>query len=141
MKTITLRQPWATLMARGYKKLETRSWATKHRGPLLIHASKQISKADLELCKIYPFNLFVGDPGKLPLGCIVGAVNVTDVHRTEDVVVSINGRERAFGDYSEGRYAWRCINAQEFADPIYTKGALSLWDYSGQLPDLKGDNS
>ena len=39
MKVLTLTQPWATLVAIGAKRIETRSWATKYRGPLLIHAA------------------------------------------------------------------------------------------------------
>ncbi len=40
MKAISLLQPWATLVAIGAKRIETRSWATNYRGPLAIHASK-----------------------------------------------------------------------------------------------------
>jgi hypothetical protein len=40
MKAITLYQPWATLVAMGKKRIETRSWSTNYRGPLAIHAGK-----------------------------------------------------------------------------------------------------
>ena len=40
MKLISLWEPWATLMALGAKKVETRSWDTNYRGLLAIHASK-----------------------------------------------------------------------------------------------------
>ena len=43
MKALTILQPWASLMACGAKKIETRSWATKYRGPLAIHAAKHIN--------------------------------------------------------------------------------------------------
>ena len=33
MKAVTVRQPWATLIALGMKRFETRSWQTKYRGP------------------------------------------------------------------------------------------------------------
>lgn len=39
MKAITLHQPWASLVVFAHKKIETRSWATKHEGWLGIHAS------------------------------------------------------------------------------------------------------
>ena len=39
MKVITLTQPWATLVAIGAKRIETRSWPTRYRGPLAIHAA------------------------------------------------------------------------------------------------------
>lgn len=38
MKALTLQQPWAQLVALGVKTIETRSWSTKYRGRLLIHA-------------------------------------------------------------------------------------------------------
>ncbi len=41
MKAISILQPWASLVALGHKKIETRSWNTKYRGELLIHASKK----------------------------------------------------------------------------------------------------
>ena len=40
MKALTLHQPWASLIAVGAKKIETRPWSTKYRGPLAIHAGK-----------------------------------------------------------------------------------------------------
>ena len=44
MKAITIWQPWAEFIAAGVKHNETRSWATKYRGPIAIHAAvKHIS--------------------------------------------------------------------------------------------------
>jgi hypothetical protein len=40
MKAISIRQPWATLIARGVKTVEVRGRRTLHRGPLLIIASR-----------------------------------------------------------------------------------------------------
>jgi hypothetical protein len=39
---LTLHQPWASLIALGVKTIETRSWSTKYRGPLAIHAGKKV---------------------------------------------------------------------------------------------------
>jgi len=41
MKALTLYQPWAMLVATGWKEIETRDWYTRYRGPLAIHASKR----------------------------------------------------------------------------------------------------
>src|SRR5579885_3051649 len=38
VKALTLHEPWATLIARGLKEVETRDWYTSYRGPLAIHA-------------------------------------------------------------------------------------------------------
>lgn len=40
MKLISLTQPWAALVAHGFKRFETRGWFTDYRGPLAIHATK-----------------------------------------------------------------------------------------------------
>lgn len=40
MKAISVKQPWANLIASGRKTIETRTWATDYRGPLLIVSSK-----------------------------------------------------------------------------------------------------
>lgn len=45
MKAISIRQPWASLIANGTKTIETRTWSTDHRGPLLICASKPDGRA------------------------------------------------------------------------------------------------
>ena len=48
MKTITLKQPWASLVANGYKEYEFRSWKIKYRGDILIHAGKGIDKEEIK---------------------------------------------------------------------------------------------
>jgi hypothetical protein len=40
MNALTILQPFASLAAREFKRYETRSWATKYRGKLAIHAGK-----------------------------------------------------------------------------------------------------
>ena len=48
LKVLTLRQPWATLVAEGIKKYEFRSWKTNYRGKILIHAGIGIDKEDMK---------------------------------------------------------------------------------------------
>ena len=38
MKVLTIKQPYASMIVNNYKKYEFRSWKTKYRGKLLIHA-------------------------------------------------------------------------------------------------------
>ena len=45
IKAVSLLQPWASLIAAGAKKFETRSWSTTYRGPLLICASRPLGVA------------------------------------------------------------------------------------------------
>src|SRR6202030_2406661 len=50
MKALTLTQPWATLVAIGAKRIETRSWPTLYRGPLAIYAAKRFPKWAQDTC-------------------------------------------------------------------------------------------
>jgi hypothetical protein len=41
LTAITLHQPWASLVAKGWKQYETRDWPTNHRGLIVIHAGRK----------------------------------------------------------------------------------------------------
>ena len=49
MKALTLTQPWATLIAVGAKRIETRSWGTSYRGRIAIHAAKGFASINIVL--------------------------------------------------------------------------------------------
>lgn len=71
MKVLTIKQPWATLIMQGNKRYEFRSWQTKYRGELLIHAGKGIDKEAMKrLSKYLPKELLVGK--------ILGKVTLVD---------------------------------------------------------------
>jgi len=53
MKALSIRQPWAWLIANGYKDIENRDWPTKFRGDFLIHAGATMTKADYEACILF----------------------------------------------------------------------------------------
>lgn len=149
MKAITLTQPWATLVAIGAKRIETRGWSTSYRGPLAIHAGKGLGpvggkKGLMSLCRSEPFRSvllaagILGTPA-LPLGAIVAtcelvAVVETAWFTTHDYwpAYPLTDQERAFGDYTPGRFAWLLADVKPLPDPIPAKGALGLWDWQVQ---------
>lgn len=57
MKALTLWQPWASLVALGAKRIETRSWSTTYRGPLAIHAAARKPEVPNEDGWIGAYNL------------------------------------------------------------------------------------
>ena len=85
MKAISLWQPWASLIAYGAKRVETRAWATRYRGPIAIHAAKTRSHLrDLDAC--VEFQAVVASPGgpkHFPGGVIVAVAELADVWRVE----------------------------------------------------------
>jgi hypothetical protein len=153
MKALTLTQPWATLVAIGAKKIETRSWKTSYRGPLAIHAAKGFPKWAREfttqpICyesiRVYhhieprtPYSLMPG----YPLGFVLATCQLVNVLPVEVVdnannvwgvsLEPLSDRERAFGDYSPGRYAWILEDVKQLPEPIPAKGALQLWEFEG----------
>ncbi len=140
MKAITIKQPWATLIALGEKKFETRSWQTKYRGPLAIHAGKSIDK---DACENSWIKGVLKEHGitsykDLPTGVVLATVELKDCYKVEATLGhvsvlskgrTIEGLEVTFGDYTEGRYAWELDNLQVLSDPVVAKGQLSLWEW------------
>lgn len=87
MKALSIRQPWAWAILHGGKDVENRSWRTQHRGSLLIHAgAREDPDARGQLLAI---GLEV--PDTLPLGGIVGVVDVVDCVRGHESPWAING--------------------------------------------------
>ena len=74
-RILTVRQPWASLIVLGHKDIENRTWSTRYRGPLLIHAASVISRND-RIARAFAASMDIELPHKLPLGRIVGVVRL-----------------------------------------------------------------
>jgi hypothetical protein len=48
----------------------------------------------------------------------------------DELINRLTMEEKAFGDYSEGRYAWMLEDAVQFDEPIPAKGTLCIWEYT-----------
>jgi hypothetical protein len=130
IKALSLTQPWATLVAIGAKKIETRSWQTPYRGRLAIHASQRMGKEPIRLLFEEPFRSVLSaagyrPSGQLPLGVVVATCTLVTCCRVE--ILTLTEQERAFGDYSPGRWAWILEDVRPLGTPISMKGALGLW--------------
>ena len=137
MKALSLWQPWATLMAIGAKRIETRGWSTKYRGPLAIQAAKRFAQDERHLCMEEPFWSALTAAGltklsDLPLGALVCVVDLVDVVPTGPTLFSdairIPPLELPFGNYAPGRFAWKTENLRRFKEPILWKGRQQLFD-------------
>jgi hypothetical protein len=78
MKAISIRQPWAWLIVHGIKDIENRSWPTGYRGPLLIHASRTVDTANLDIVREACEAEGIDFPAELPTGGIVGEARIID---------------------------------------------------------------
>jgi hypothetical protein len=144
MKALTLTQPWASLVAVGAKRIETRSWSTRHRGPLAIHAGMTLPRSALALCDRSPFREALvkglGACPVLPLGAVVATAELAEVMRTTDprLRARLSEQELAFGDFTPGRYAWLLAGVRPLPEPIAARGALGLWQWHDAPAELAG---
>lgn len=129
MRVLSIREPFASLIASGDKKIETRSFKTNYRGELFIHASgKKIDKSIVD-------NTFINNmikDRKMQFGKIICRVKLVDcVYMDREFINSIKDtKEYQLGLYKEGRYAWILDNV-ELIEPIIAKGRLNIWNYQG----------
>lgn len=155
MKTITIKQPWASLIAHGIKDIENRTWACpkKYIGQrVLIHAG-----ADKRLMNIPPTDFMTEwqieqiftDKIKFPVlernifSVIIGSVEIVDcvvnhpsiwAEKTENYTVGMNPKQHEATTGKKVIYNWVLANPVLFEKPIPAKGKLSFWEYDGLLP-------
>lgn len=130
MKILSIRQPWAWLIVHGYKDVENRTWRTKYRGELYIHAGKSwgieggiygglaieqlLRRYDIPLPQNYSdYRYWL----TLPRGGIVGKVTLTDC------VFDSTSQWAMFGQ-------WHWIFTYPQRVPFFPcKGKLGIWEY------------
>lgn len=130
MKTLSIQQPWAQLIASGIKEVENRTWATKHRGKILIHASSKkvtaswYKKTFIEWAQVTANHQFFGNipyDDELPTCAIIGYVEVVDCEE---------GATDGYWDGFPEDVKWRLKDAYLFDEPILdVKGKLNLFEY------------
>lgn len=160
MKAISLWQPWASAIAFGSKRIETRSWKTSYRGPLAIHAAKRCVKGDLiHLAAYWGWTGAMWPVVRrdwyrvLPFGAIVAICQLIDCRPTgsftqeeldqrkyppafiviEDAKDLYGWSERLLGDFSLGRYGWVLDDVRPVDSPIPFKGKQGFFDVPDEL--------
>jgi len=147
MKALTLWQPWASLVTMGEKQVETRCWSTKYRGELAIHAAAKLPPRWLgesrwgqefgnELADVMHLRRGRVDTAirdLLPYGCILGVVKLVSIEETSRVREILCQRERIFGNFEDGRYAWNLELVERFEIPVPAKGQRLLWNWDREL--------
>lgn len=123
MKVLSIKEPFASLIKMGEKKIETRSWKTNYRGEIYIHASKTNVKVDERINELN--KLIEPLPGYILCKC-----NLKDcIYMDEKFIKKIKEtKEYNYGHYEVGRYAW-VLDLVEVIEPIKTNGKLGIWNY------------
>lgn len=129
MKVITVKQPFASLIAEGYKEYEFRTWKSSYRGELYIHAGLGIDK---EAMKRFDYlNL------EYPQGMIIAKCNMVDcveidekmkkILKEKDPIVYRGAIKKGINEKKD--YGFHLENVKKI-NPIPAKGKLSFWEYT-----------
>ena len=118
IKALTIRQPWAELILRGRKPYELRTWRTKYRGPLVIHAAAKVDKWDAR-----HFGL---DPESLVTSAFVGFAILSDVRPYTREDARLLRKRRAGHGWFPQNLAW-VLRKPRRISPVKAKGQLSLF--------------
>lgn len=110
MKVLTVHQPWASLIVAGIKDVENRSWPTRYRGKLGIHAASRYEQAAINQYA----DLLEGD---LPLGALIGSVTLVDC-------VEGCRSEWALPEM----WHWVLTDPKRLARPRWMSGQLGIWN-------------
>lgn len=133
MRAISLWQPWAELVMRGLKQVETRGWSIDHRGAIAIHASKKIFRPQqvTQACRAQMLQDGV-DSYFLKYGVVLCIVDIVDCLPAHEAVSYLSERELTYGDYDEGkgpRFAWKLENVRVLPTPIELAGHQGIFHW------------
>lgn len=136
MKVLSIRQPWADLIVLGLKKAEFRSWKSLYRGPVVIHASKQVEKdARLHFLRLLdkPWEWYVEKDVKERLGgyltyprtgVALGMAKLVEIARSEYFYKELG--------FSEESFAWIFEDVRPLKTEVPLKGRLGLFSIKGE---------
>lgn len=112
IRALSVRQPWPWAIFHAGKDVENRSWPTRHRGRLLIHAAATVDKAAVAAARKAGWRV----PGRLPCGVLVGEVWLVDCVR------------HARSEWAEpGQWHWLLSRPRAFGRPVPWTGARRLF--------------
>jgi len=117
MKALSIKQPWAWLIAAGHKDIENRSWHTNFRGKFLIHASKILDDEGLFILSNELFDEYDRTP--VTFGAIIGEAEIVDC---------VTESDSPWFENVEGNKGFVIINAKLFDMPIPYKGQLKFFE-------------
>lgn len=126
MKTLTIKQPFATLIVEGLKEYEFRTWKTNYRGEILIHAGKGVDKKAMKKYEYLGL--------EYPKGCIIGKATITDCIKIDDDARKILKEKNSiiYSNIIDNKdwngYGFKLENVEKLEN-IEVCGKLSFWEF------------
>ncbi len=125
MKALSIQQPFAYCITHGTKRVENRTWYTRVRGPVLIHASKAYQTDTEYVINAYSPDLDIIEMKRAPRGAIVGAAMLVACVRAHEVAE--DQRIWAGGP-------WCFVFADVMAySPIPYRGELGFFEFPDEI--------
>jgi hypothetical protein len=127
IKALSLKQPYAWLIANGYLLVDDRTWGTQYCGPMLIHASKGLYEQFYHHIKSST-NIPIPDRDKLEYGGIVGIGKLVLCCKPDDLPEGISHEQRVhFGGVYKEHYGFLFEQATPLAFMPYL-GKLGIFE-------------
>lgn len=131
MKALTIRQPWAWAIAAGHKPVENRTWTTRYRGPLAIHAAQAWD----ENGELYMARWLIKPPWwplgainqKPPTGVFVAVADLIDIHRAAVIQPCCLDWGQVPASADDMWFHWRLDNVRPLSQPVAGTGRQGLW--------------
>jgi hypothetical protein len=138
MKVISIWNPYAILLVRGFKNIETRGWPAPRtiiKKRIGIASTKIIRPEQRSVLSDEVFRFYYEKTGlscdlnQLPNGYLLGTAVLSSCDIiTDDDLNDITEEEQIYGIYETGRYAWRFREQTIFDTPIPVRGAQGIWE-------------
>ena len=119
VRVLSVQQPWAWAIVEGHKRVENRTWTTKHRGEVLIHAGANVRGPEEFEGLQREHHLRAPSRIEIDRGRIVGVAELTAVVTRKDA--------KRFGRWFEGPYGFVFRNAVALRKPVKLKSQLGLY--------------
>ncbi len=139
IRALTVRQPWAHMITYCGKSIENRSWPTRYRGMLAVHAGARSGwdsdGQDSPLVQ-QAWSAWANSAPALADGTIPLSRNTTSVTFSAVIAVArITGCHRAIGaaacscsPWSQAdQWHWELSNVRALDSPVPCRGSLGLW--------------
>lgn len=132
MRALTICQPYATLIMAGDKRVENRTWPTKYRGRLYVHAGKSRDWMSTKQLDGVEFCMHTQRPvSELPFGAVIGVATLIECLPIEEIRAGdwdekypwLRGHQ-----HTEGPWCWLFAESPASIGPWPFKGSQGLFD-------------
>lgn len=140
MKALTICQPWAWAIAHAGKRVENRTWPTRYRGPLAIHAGKSREYLDAEDPQAWPdaYNVAWPPEREFVFGAVVAVADLVACVELAKVA-ALDPKQAAWlaeHPFTEGPVCWILKNVRALLEPVPCRGGQGLWDLPAEIVRL-----